>query len=348
MSSGGGPRLRDRLRQALGLRRGDGYKAQLEQALGTQMRALDALRAEDRAEAATREHRLGAMVERILAARLGESRSDLESRDKLMLKSLVELGRTLNIVRQELLLVYERPAGTPTAAATDGEPQILRDYVAGTRMKEVYPTDLFPGLDGIALPIASMNEESGHVNHADLLYVAAIAQLRQARNIFEFGTYQGRTTYFLTFASPDARVTTLNLPPEQDPSVAPFLGIMFRGSDREDRITQLLQDSRLFDAGPHAASMDYVFVDGDHSYELVKNDTEKALAMLRPGGMIVWHDYMPKCPGVMRYIRDFAEERPVFRLRNTSLVVYIDGVDPLAFTPPPRRPSWVSKGAGAA
>lgn len=256
-------------------------------------------------------------------------------------RGLVEIGRTLNIMREELLLVYKRPAGGGTPV--EGEEPILRDFIAATRAKEVYPTDLFPELEKIALPIAAINEESGHSNQVDLLYVSALAQVRGARNIFEFGTYQGRTTYFLTFASPDARVTTLNLPPDRDPGVAKFLGIMFKGSDRETRITQLFCDSREFDPQPYAGQMDYIFIDGDHSYDLVKNDTEKALAMLKPGGMMVWHDYAAKSPGVVRYIREFAETRPVFRLKHTCLVVYIDGVDALEFQPLPRRPSWVSK-----
>jgi predicted O-methyltransferase YrrM len=264
-----------------------------------------------------------------------------------ILRGLVEIGRTLNIMREELSLVYSRPAGAGAggaAAVESGEAAIFRDYVAATRMKEVYPTDLFPRLENVALPIAAINEESGHTNQVDLLYVSAIAQARGARDIFEFGTYQGRTTYFLTFASPEARVTTLNLPPARDPGVAAFLGIMFKGSDRENRITEIHSDSREFDPNPYTGRMDYIFVDGDHSYEMVKNDTEKALVMLKPGGMIVWHDYAAKSPGVVRYIREFAEQRPVFRLKHTCLVVYIDGVDSLAFEPPPRRPSWVSLG----
>lgn len=261
----------------------------------------------------------------------------------VQLKAQVELGRTLNIIRQELLLVYERPsAGAGGQADAPHDPAILRDFVAGSKVKEVYPTDLFPTLERVTMPVGAIHEESQHPNQADLLYVAAIAKVREAERIFEFGTYQGRTTYHLTLASPNAHVTTLNLPPDQDPSVAPFLGIMYKGSDREQQITQLYSDSRKFDPTPFAASMDYIFIDGDHSYELVKNDTEKALAMLKPGGVIVWHDYAAKSPGVVRYIKEFAEERPVFRLKHSCLIVYIDGVDAMAFTPPPRRKSWLS------
>ena len=38
--------------------------------------------------------------------------------------------------------------------------------------------------------------------------------------------------------------------------------------------------------------MDFIFVDGSHSYEYVLNDSDKARKLLRDGrGVIVWHDY---------------------------------------------------------
>lgn len=263
---------------------------------------------------------------------------------KQQLKATVEIGRTLNVIRQELLLVSERPLGMTDALrpADTEDPTILRDYVEGSRIRELYPTDLVPNLESVSLPVGAIHEESQHPNQVDLLYVAAIAKARETKRIFEFGTYQGRTTYHLALASPETTVTTLNLPPDRDPSVAPFLGVMFRDSDVAPRITQVLADSRDFDPAPYAEAMDYVFVDGDHTYELVRNDSEKALSMLAPGGMIVWHDYAAKSPGVVRYIREFSQERPVFRLRNTCLIVYLDGVDAMAYEPPPRRRSWLS------
>lgn len=36
---------------------------------------------------------------------------------------------------------------------------------------------------------------------------------------------------------------------------------------------------------------DVVFIDGDHSYEAVMHDSYLAKEIVRPGGMIIWHDY---------------------------------------------------------
>ena len=46
-------------------------------------------------------------------------------------------------------------------------------------------------------------------------------------------------------------------------------------------------------------SLDYVFIDGDHSYEGVRNDIEIWIDKVKPGGWIGGHDYdHPRLPGV--------------------------------------------------
>lgn len=212
-----------------------------------------------------------------------------------------------------------------------------------SRIREIYLNELFAGIEKVCVPIGAINEETGHVNHVDLLYVNAIARHLQCRNLFEFGTYMGRTTYHLAQATEGVIVTTLNLPPEADPRIAPYLGIYFRGTDREPFIRQIFADSREFDTTPYRHEMDFIFVDGDHSYELVKNDTAKAFEMLAPKGVIIWHDYAAKSPGVVKFFQEFTQDQPVFRIKNTCLLVHLDGVDPLTFTPHPMRTSLENK-----
>lgn len=63
----------------------------------------------------------------------------------------------------------------------------------------------------------------------------------------------------------------------------------------------VLDDSRFYLLVPERGSsslmpadlepVDAVFIDGDHSLSVVKHDSYLARALLRPGGIIVWHDY---------------------------------------------------------
>lgn len=57
---------------------------------------------------------------------------------------------------------------------------------------------------------------------------------------------------------------------------------------------------------------DWIYIDGDHSYEGVKRDTEAAAPRVKPGGYLVFNDYnvwsvtsMRRC-GVARAVNEFA------------------------------------------
>lgn len=196
-----------------------------------------------------------------------------------------------------------------------------------SRIREVYVQELFPGIEKESVPIGVINELTGHANKTDMLYVSAVAKHIGAKKMFEFGTYMGRTTFHLAHNNPAGQVFTLNLPPERDPRYAPYMGVLFKGREEEKRITQIHTDSREFDTAPYRQQFDFVFVDGDHSYDLVKNDTQKAFELLKQGGVIMWHDYAPKSDGLVRFFKEFTQDRPLFRIRSTCLLAYIDGVD---------------------
>lgn len=67
----------------------------------------------------------------------------------------------------------------------------------------------------------------------------------------------------------------------------------------------------------------------NHTYDFVRVDSEHALAMLRPGGLIVWDDYVwteraPECAGVTRRVNELAVTRPVRRIAGTRLALLVD------------------------
>ena len=206
-------------------------------------------------------------------------------------------------------------------------------FSSGSQIRELFAAELFEGIGDVSLPIGISNEASHHDNHMDMMFVVAIAKYRQAKRLFEFGTSTGRTTCGLASIGEDAEVFTLNLPPEADQRYGPYIGKLIETCPYRHRIRQLFGDSRDFDTKPYTKSMDYVFVDADHSYEGVKSDTKKAFEMLAPGGIVVWHDYAPKSPGVYGYLSELSEARSLFRIKNTCLVLHIDGVETTHFKP---------------
>src|SRR6266704_3170659 len=111
-----------------------------------------------------------------------------------------------------------------------------------------------------------------------------------------------------------SRVLTLDLPADQRVtqfaiSILKDKAIAFekgKGSlvpkELRHRITFLAQDSAEFDETPYAGQVDFVFVDGAHNAEYVRNDSEKGWRMLRSGGIIAWHDCVVDDPDVVRYL----------------------------------------------
>ena len=165
---------------------------------------------------------------------------------------------------------------------------------------------------------------------------------RQALNMFEFGTCTGRTTYlWARNSSPSARVHTITLHPDQldtyrgDADDTPddqadalhessFQTFVYSGTDVERKIVQLYGDSKAFDHHPFKGQFDLIFVDGSHARSYVESDSEKALQMLKPGGVILWHDYRGahRSGGVFDALNALGTTLPLMHIEGTSLVAY--------------------------
>jgi hypothetical protein len=55
-------------------------------------------------------------------------------------------------------------------------------------------------------------------------------------------------------------------------------------------------------------AVDFVYIDGNHSYEFVKEDITLYYPLIRNNGLIGGHDYIPHYESVMRAVNEFAEE----------------------------------------
>jgi predicted O-methyltransferase YrrM len=176
----------------------------------------------------------------------------------------------------------------------------------------------------------------GNVSVTELLVLATLVRRVQAKRIFEIGTFDGRTTLNFAANAPDAEVHTLDLPQDQQSALTikigdekyiekPKSGSRFVGTAEASRIVQHFGDSATFDYTPFVGMMDFVFVDGAHSTEYVQSDTEKALQMLRPGGIIAWHDY--GTAQVTEALDEMQRTRPALRelkrVEQTSLAILL-------------------------
>ena len=104
--------------------------------------------------------------------------------------------------------------------------------------------------------------------------------------------------------STDAEIWTINLPQGEAGSDGELLyarsdaggsiGWRYRSAGLGSRVHQLLCDSRDFRTGDFARDFfDTALIDGGHTPDLVANDTDKALSVLRPGGLCIWRHFCP-------------------------------------------------------
>jgi len=180
----------------------------------------------------------------------------------------------------------------------------------------------------------------GGTSDAEAWILAVLA--RRATLMFEFGTCTGKTAYlWARNSAPDARVVTLTLAPEHvasykrestdDPSDVAFAlkesthtDFLYSSSPVTAKVEQLFGDSKTFDVSPWTGRCDLVFVDGSHAHSYVVSDSERALELVAPGGLVLWHDYAgPRhAPGVYRALNELARRLPLVRIEGTTLVAY--------------------------
>jgi predicted O-methyltransferase YrrM len=76
-------------------------------------------------------------------------------------------------------------------------------------------------------------------------------------------------------------------------------------ADKITLITQTASDAALNIADE---SLDFVFIDGDHSYEAVKQDIKSYYSKVRSGGLFAGHDYKWEKDNVGRAVDEFLHE----------------------------------------
>ena len=184
------------------------------------------------------------------------------------------------------------------------------------RFPTVSPEDLLPESGELATLSLGLFPKT-HASLSVLESVCLILLLKKARaqSVFEFGTYKGVSISQLAFnLAEGSQIRTLDLPEQlgeiafaiPDPDELQIAREAGKGSlvpvAVRPRIQFLKQDSAKFDEKPLAGQVDFVFVDGAHSYDYVKSDSEKGWHMLRSGGIIAWHDCRVADPDVVRYL----------------------------------------------
>ena len=137
------------------------------------------------------------------------------------------------------------------------------------------------------------------------------------KTVLEIGTLNGGTLYLWTkAASPNATIISIDLPG------GPFGGGYLRwrvpfyksfGSACQ-KIYLIRADShsettlRRVERILGGCKVDFLFIDGDHSYEGVKSDFQMYAKLVKPGGIVAFHDILPGPPEWVGDVPKFWDE----------------------------------------
>jgi cephalosporin hydroxylase len=139
----------------------------------------------------------------------------------------------------------------------------------------------------------------------EILWLLGLVQELRPATVVEIGTDEGGTLFLWTrVAGPDATLVAVDVRPLGLLGRWSTYAFVRRGLARARQRVELVMpvDSqspatvervrRLLGDRP----VDFLFVDGDHSYDAVKRDYELWSPLVRHGGLIAFHDVKPDAP----------------------------------------------------
>ena len=184
-----------------------------------------------------------------------------------------------------------------------------------------------------------MKYEDGVMPYQDMAALLSLLVAASPSQVLEIGTYMGHTTRAMAENLETAIIHTIDLPldfsatsssngspPKDDVHLIArrIVGREFKKQAAEKRIVQHFGDTALMDFS-RIGKPTFFFIDGSHTYEYCKNDSEKCFALCPHGGTFLWHDCNLTHPGVLKLILEWREMgREIVHIQGTDLAYWRD------------------------
>ena len=189
--------------------------------------------------------------------------------------------------------------------------------------------------------ITPNNNIVGMTSDQEAWIIASLSKI--SKNIFEFGTCSGKTTYLMGLNSgTDTKITSITISKNKVNEVSKkkednevsyrnivnesiYSKFLFSDEDAEKKIKVIFQNSLEFNHQEYIGKIDLIFIDGGHTYSVVKNDSEKSFDMLSKNGIILWHDYVPgkqSAKDVVKYIHEISKNKKICSINGTTLAYF--------------------------
>lgn len=177
--------------------------------------------------------------------------------------------------------------------------------------------DIIGGTNNLDIKLEDWEKDLGAGNYWELVALSSLVKRFSPKTIFEIGTGHGRSTLQIANnTSTEAVIHTLDIS-DQHP-----VGMIFIDKSQAQKVKRICSDSTTYDYSPFHKKVDFVLVDGAHDYKTVVADSEKAFDMVAPNGQILWDDFSPGWPGVVKALKELRGQKDLFRIPGTSYVYY--------------------------
>jgi predicted O-methyltransferase YrrM len=150
--------------------------------------------------------------------------------------------------------------------------------------------------EAVRITLDATREREAIQKSSEFAPLVAIVLERRPRCVLEIGSARGGTLWAWTrAAAPDATLVSVDLPG------GPYGGgdydwESFRSFARADQRIELIranshdEDTRDRVAAALDRPVDFLFIDGDHTYEGARRDFELYSPFVKPGGIVAFHD----------------------------------------------------------
>jgi hypothetical protein len=148
------------------------------------------------------------------------------------------------------------------------------------------------------------------------------------KNFIEIGTWYGKTTYEIASRFPKKTIHTMDyigedliLDEASNRALIKDKNDLCNYAKHLPNVNFIYANSHTFDFNKFK-NVDFFFIDGDHGFDGVKVDTEKAITYLKKngGGTIAWHDVHTKnLTQVPNYMQHLAKTEHIRYIKDTNI-----------------------------
>ncbi len=181
----------------------------------------------------------------------------------------------------------------------------------------------------------------GSITLVDQITLLSLIEMVEPKRILEIGTFQGYTTRLFAKNSSAKEILSIDLPPSEAGACETTDGkrILTDGNYNDDylraiqnttgakflkdlsdtdkaRLKLIKSDSTRLNFDEIVGPIEFAFIDGGHSYEIIKQDTQNILGQMDTG-VVVWHDYNSAIHSdVSAFLNDYSKENQLFYVQG--------------------------------